>query len=397
MPKAWNPANILDLRRFATLTSVSAQLAGVVVAALFLTFSPQVAAREFSIYTVSNMPVDETAESAAAAREIALAKGQTRAFRRVIDRIVPKTEHGRVPPPTPAVLLEIVSGIEVEDEKTSPVRYLANLTVRFNRPAMRRFLRDAGIAFAETVGNPLIVLPVYRAAGTVQLWDAANIWLKSWQALPSLDGLLPLIVPKGDGEDIAAVSPEQALNGDERRLRAIANRYQAKGVVLAVAALRRDDASNSTVLEVALSRFGTADGDSTSVLSLAADPNMTVDALLETAAGKLRDELVEGWKQDHLIRFGERRDLVAVVPLSGLAGWIDLRRRVSLIASVEKAELESLSLDEATVRFTYFGNEDQLALAFAEQDMELNQGSVAWQLRIRAASRKSSTESVSSP
>jgi len=119
--------------------------------------------------------------------------------------------------------------------------------------------------------------------------------------------------------------------------------------------------------------------------------------LLETAAGKLRDELVEGWKQEHLIRFGERRDLVAVFPLSGLAGWVDLRRRVSLVTSVEKAELQSLSLNEATVRFTYFGNEDQLALAFAEQDMELNQGSVAWQLRIRAASRKSSTESVSSP
>ncbi len=397
MHMAWNPANILDLRGFATLTSVSAQLAGVVIAALVLTFSPQVVAREFSIYAVSNMPVDETAESAAAAREIALAKGQVRAFKRVIDRIVPKSEHGRVPHPTPAVLLEIVSGIEVEDEKTSPVRYLANLTVRFNKRAVRRFLRDADIAFAETTGNPLMVLPVYRAAGTVQLWDAENIWLRSWQALPSLDGLLPLIVPRGDGEDIAAVSPEQALNGDERRLRAIADRYRAKGAVLAVAALRHDDASNSTVLEVALSRFGTAGGDHTSVLSFAADPNMTIDALLETAAGKLRDELVEGWKQDHLIRFGERRDLVAVVPLSGLAAWIDLRRRVSLVASVEKAELLTLSLDEATVRFTYFGGENQLALAFAEQDMELNQGSVAWQLRIRAGRRKSSTGPVSPP
>jgi len=396
MPKAWIPANILDLRRFATLTSVSAQLAGVVIAALFLTLSPQVAARESSIYAVANMAVDETAESAAAAREIALAKGQTQAFKRVIDRIVPKSEHGRVPQPTPAVLLEIVSGIEIENEKTSPVRYLANITVRFNRSAMRRFLREAEIPFAESAGNPHIVLPVYRSAGTVQLWDAENVWLKSWQALPSLDGLLPLIVPKGDGEDIAAISPEQALNGDERRLKAIARRYQAKGAVLAVAALRRDGASNSTILEVALSRFGAA-GGGTSVLSFAADPNMTIDTLLETAAGKLRDELVEGWKQDHLIRFGERRDLVAVVPLSGLAAWIDLRRRVSLVASVEKAELLSLSLDEATVRFTYFGGEIQLARAFSEQDMELNQGSVAWQLRIRAGSRNSSTGPVSPP
>jgi len=394
MPKAWNPANILDPRRFATLTSAIARLAVAIVVVLLVAPGPQAAAREFSIYTVNNMPVDETAESAAAAREIALAKGQVRAFRRVIDRIVPKSELPRVPEPTPEVLLEIISGIEVEDEKNSQVRYLANLTVRFNRPAVRRLLRDANIPFAESLGDPLIVLPVYRAAGTVQLWDTANAWLKAWQALPTLDGLLPLIVPKGDGEDIAAISPEQALNGDERRLGAIASRYQAKGSVLAVAALRRDVGSNSAVLEVTLSRFGGAEGVSTSVLSFTAEPDMTIDALLANAAVKLRDELAEGWKQEHLIRFGERKELVAVVPLSGLAAWIELRRRVPFIAAVEKAELLSLSLGEATVRFTYFGNEDQLALAFAEQDMELSQGSVTWQLTMRARSRKSSTGPV---
>ena len=143
-------------------------------------------------------------------------------------------------------------------------------------------------------------------------------------------------------------------------------------MVLAVAALRRDHASNSTILEVALSRFGTADGDSTSVLSFSADPNTTIEALLEIAAGESRDELAEEWKQDHLIRFGVRQDLVVVVPLSGLAAWIELRRRVSLIASVEKVELLSLSLNEAIVQFTYFGDEGQLTLALAEQDMELS-------------------------
>lgn len=367
------------------------------VAACFLSLGPPAVADENSLYTVSNVPVDETSESAAAAREIALVKGQVWAFDRVIDRIVPKSEHSRVPELNPTLLLEVVSGIDVDNEKTSRVRYLANLTVRFNKTAVRRLLRNANIPFAETTGNPLLVVPVYRAAGTVQLWDAANIWLKSWQALPSLDGLLPLVVPKGDAEDIAVISPEQALNGDDRRLHAIAERYKTKGVVLAVATQRRDYASNSTVLEVALSRFGSAEGDSTSVFSIAAQPDMTTDALLATGAHRSRDELVEGWKQEHLIRFGERQSLIAVVPLSGLAAWIELRKRVSSIASVEKVELLSLSLDQATVQFTYFGDESQLALALADQHMELTQGSVSWQLRLQAGNQQSPTQPVSPP
>jgi hypothetical protein len=395
MLKAWNSANILDPRRFATLTSVSAQLAGLVIVVLMLAFSPASAAREFAIYTVSNIPLDETAKSAAAAREIALTKGQTQAFQRVIDRIVPKSEHGRLPQPTPAVLLEIISGIEVENEKTSRVRYLANLTVRFNRSAMRRFLRDANIAFAESIGDPLIVLPVYRAAGTTQLWDTGNIWLQTWQSLPSLDGLLPLIVPKGDREDIAAVSPEQAMNGNERRLAIIARRYEAEGTILAVATLRRDGEASAAVLEVNLSRLGTDSGDTTSVLSFTAEPDMTIEMLLEMAAGRLRDEVVEGWKQEHLIRFGEKRNLIAVVPLSGLAEWIQLRKRLSSVASVEKADPLSLALDEATVRLTYYGNEAQLALTFSEHDMDLNQGPVYWQLRVLARRQQETTRPVS--
>ena len=151
------------------------------------------------------------------------------------------------------------------------------------------------------------------------------------------------------------------------------------------------------MLEVALSRLGGAGGESTSVLSFTAKPNMTTDALLSTAAGRLRDEVVEGWKQENLIRFGQRRDLIATVPLSGLAAWIDVRKRVALVASVEKAELLSLSLNEATLRLIFFGEENQLALAFAQRDMELKQGSVTWQLTLEAGGRNLSTGSVSPP
>ena len=63
-----------------------------------------------------------------------------------------------------------------------------------------------------------------------------------------------------------------------------------------------------------------------------------------------------------------------------------MRRRIGEVASVEKAELLALSLKQATVRFHFFGNEDQLRLAFAQRDMELKQEAVGWQLQLRAGS-----------
>jgi hypothetical protein len=293
--------------------------------------------------------------------------------------------------------VELISGLDVEGEKTSQVRYLATLTVRFNRSAVRDMLRSNGIQFAETSGKPLVVLPVYRTAGTLQLWDSSNAWLAAWKALPPADALIPLIVPQGNAADLAEISPRQALNGDEARLDAVVERYNAAGVVLAIATLRRDDAARAHVVEVAVSRFGALAGDSISVRSFSGTPETTEEALLATAAQSVRSDVVEGWKRENLLRFGERRELIAVSSLSGLPDLVALRERIVDVASVEKVELISLSLREAAIRLTFFGDENQLALAFAQRDMELKQGSVDWRLRMLAGDPKSATGSVSTP
>ncbi len=375
-------------------TSVITRLAAALLVALILVPDRASIARDNAIYTVSGVAVDETAESAAAARDIALTKGQAAAFRRLIDRIVPLADQPRVPSLTASARVELVAGIDVEGEKTSPVRYLATLSVRFNQSAVRDMLRSNGIQFAETPGKPLVVLPVYRVGGTLQLWDASNVWLAAWKSLPPMDALLPLVVPPGNAADLADISPSQALNGEEGRLRAIASRYAAAGVVMAVATLRPDDAARVNVVEVAVSRFGAQAGDSVSVRSFSGTPDTTVEALLRSAAQSVRTDVIESWKRENLLRFGERREIVAVVPLSGLADWVALREKIGGVASVERFQLVALSLREAAVRLSYFWDENQLVLAFAQRDMELKKDSVDWRLRSVAGGAKTETGSA---
>ena len=85
---------------------------------------------------------------------------------------------------------------------------------------------------------------------------------------------------------------------------------------------------------------------------------------------------------------------MAEAPLSGLADWVKLRKRIEDIALVERVELMSLSLREATVRLIFYGDESQLALAFAQRDMELKQGSIDWSLRMNASDPKTTTGSA---
>ena len=313
-------------------------------------------------------------------------------FNRMLARLVPDREQARVPRLTAADIAELIRDFGVDTEKTSSVRYLAPLRVRFQRAGVRRLLRDTGVPFAETRSKPVLVLPVYRRAGALLLWDRANGWREAWGELPPSDGLVPMILPKGVLEDVNDIGPEQALRGEEARFRAIAKRYGATDILLAVARLGTDRSANTFVLHVEVSRFGKAGQGRTIVRSFSAKPGQSVRQLLGHSAREIRKRIEESWKQDNLLRFGDARWLTAVTPLSGLSDWVNVRRRLAEIAFVQASDLMSLSRREATIRLSFIGDEEQLILALAQRDLNLTRGAVTWQLELGAGASAASPQ-----
>ncbi len=379
---AWNSGTILDPRRFAMAAARRVRSALFTLALVALAGAPPALAQRASVYTISGVAVDETGVSAAAARDIALAAGRARAFRNLIERLVPVGERSLIAAPTSDGLAALVLGFEVETEKTSPVRYLAHITVRFSPGAVRRYLRAAGVRFAETRSKPLLVLPVYRAAGATLLWEDSNTWRRTWTSLNLDAGLVPLIVPAGNQGDRALLGPQQALAGDPRRIAALARRYAAVDVLLAAATLvaTRDGAP---LLEVTVARFGAQGADRTTVRSFRGAPGLAPEKLLQTAAKQLFDEIEESWKDDNLLRFDEQKEMTVRAPLSGLPQWVSLRARLDGVAAVQETVLLALSLESATLRLTYLGDARQLATALAQSDLELVQGPIDWEIRNR--------------
>ena len=384
MPSVCMTANILDPRWFATLArdGLHAVAAAVLVAGVAAA-SPARGAADTEVFAVRDVRVDVTAKTAAAARKIALEQGHRQAFDRLLSRLVPNRERDRVPQLAAAAIAELIRDFGIDEEKTSPVRYLASLRVRFKRAAVRRLLRQADVPFAETASKPVLIVPVFRRAGALLLWDRANGWRQAWAALPPSDGLVPMILPRGNLADINDIGPEQALRGEEARFQAIARRYGAADILLAVARLGTDAAANTAVLHVNVSRFGAVGQGRTIVRSFSAQPGQTVRALLDASAGAVRTEVEEAWKQDNLLRFGDERRLTAVTPLNRLRDWINVRRRLAEIAFVQSSDLLSLSRSQATVRLSFIGDEEQLVIALAQLDLSLTRGAVTWLLQYR--------------
>lgn len=337
------------------------------------------------VFTVLDVGVDVTADTAAAARELAIAEGQAQGFLRLIQRLVPRRDHASVPVQNAQAVADLVRDFQVDQEKTSSVRYLATLRVRFKPDAVRTLLRRTGVPFAETRSKPVLVVPVFRSAGVLLLWDGVNGWLKAWTELPRPDGLVPLIVPAGGLADINDIGPEQAARGDRGPLAAIAKRYGAADILLAQATLGGGPAADAPVLQVTVSRLGSLAPGRTLVRSFGAQPGVDEAVLLAAAAREIMTGVEENWKSDNLLRFDDRRRLTAVAPLRGLADWVELRKRLGRVAFVQSSTLMSLSRAEAMVLLSYLGSEEQLVLALAQRDLKLARQPLSWELRLAGA------------
>ena len=328
-------------------------------------------------YTANGVAVDQTAATAAQARDAAMLAGQRAGLRQVFERVTPRAELRRLPQVSAAKLADLVASLEVEDERASATRYLGRLTVRFKPDGVRDLLRNAGLSVAETMSRPVVVLPILQIAGKPVLWGEGNPWRDAWAAIPRPTGLTPMIVPRDDADDAAAIAAEGALAGDPQAVARIARLYDAGGVLVALARADRP----TQPLRIELTRIGVEGNPLTAIESFARRAREEDAAFFRRAALAVVEQVEESWKSDVLPQLSREGRLVAYAPIQDLRQWVALRTQLGTVAAVRKSDLVSMSRNEAVVEITFSGDEAQLRLALAQRNIVLAEEGGRWRLQ----------------
>lgn len=336
------------------------------------------------MYLVRQVPVDATAETAEAARTVALARGQADAYTKLMRRITPPEFAAALPAPSPDLLAQLINGVQVFDERRSATRYLANLEVAFRPDAVRRLLRDRGIGFSETVAKPMLVLPVLRRAFTSVLYEDPNPWRAAWQAREDDGALVPVVVPLGDIADQRTVDARTALNGVGEALDRLADRYGAGDVLVVEARLSETDRDR---LEVLVDHHGPA-GLQSDVRSYSRSGDEDMAAVLARAAADIHTTRIEAWKRRTLLRFEDRGRIVARAPLTGFRDWLTLQERLGRVNVIERVEVRQLAADEVWLTLHHFGDAEQLVVSLSQRDLDLDRTTGIWLLRLAAGTRQ---------
>ena len=332
-----------------------------------LALSPALAADD--LFAVGGIKVDATAASATEARDKAVAQGRPVAWTKLYRRLAREKDWPNQPQLDDATLMRMIRGIEIANEKRSSTRYLADIRYEFNPADVKRVLQQANVAYTETSGKRVLIIPV--VPGAAKPYDAGGAWTKAWAATDLGGGIVPIVLPAGTGGDMDVLARSDLPRLKWESLSAIAMRYNASEVLIAEAS------SAGGAVSVTLVRVTPG--------SAAAAPPLPPQPGYAAAAQATSTAIREAWKGRAAINYGQRSRVMVLVSFDSGREWASLRSRLSTVPSVADVSVLALSLNSAQIEISYVGALPQLQEALEGQGLNLSQGPGMYVLRAGAA------------
>jgi hypothetical protein len=346
-----------------------------------------------SAWTVRNVPVDVTAENATIARERAIVQGQRIAFDRLLERMTLAEDKAALSKPTDAELGGMIQNFEVQEERLSSVRYVAQLAFGFRPDAVRAFLNRTGTRSADTIARPALAFPVLESSRGTKLWEEPNPWRDAWADAKLGNRLTPIVVPLGDVLDVGNVSGEAVLAGRTDGIAAMLQRYGAESALIAVAA---DDGKSLKITMSTVGPQGSTVPESFSVPHQGKpDYPKAVEAVAQRLEANWKRQSISGrsppmtptstWASPPLAgappqivvgpptgqAAGGSRMSVRF-PISGLAEWTEARSRLARLPNSVRMELKLLNRNAAEFDLVYSGEEEALRQQLAQLGLSTN-------------------------
>ena len=323
------------------------------------------------VFKVRDVRVDITSETAAKARNLALREGQARAFSVLLKRLTLSKDLHRIPNLENKEITEYVRDLEINDEKNSSVRYLANLEIRFKVDLVRSLLVDFDIPFSETMSEPLLILPIYQKSKLGTLWDGPNLWREAWENYDGGKGLVPLLHPAGDLRDIGIIDVDNALRGNKQSLGEISTVYKTTSVAVVHAVFNEGLSRNQNSLQVFLSIHRAQDRFLSAPLNFVQSSSESEREFLNRVVLRIIESINDDWKEANIFDLSQQNILAITIPVTGLNDWLKIQRKLATVFLITGLDMVLLSLDEIRVNIHYVGKMRQLNTALRQIDLNL--------------------------
>ena len=332
-----------------------------------------------NVFEVHRVKVDVTAATAAAAKDLALAEAEVRAFETLFDRLAPARQRASLGKVPPAQIQAATRSFWVTEEKVSPVRYLATLNYAFRADRVRAIARERGVPLITQISPRVLVVPVYEPGdGQRLLWEEENPWRRAWAGLTA-DGLVPIVVPAPGSAGTGPGDASQAAAGDSTQLAALASRLGVFEVLVAVAS--PTGAAATRTLNVTLKRKPSFAPQSETTVTVRREANESDDDHFARAALVTLNTLEDEWKVANLVQEGGNTIAAVDVAVGDLAAWLAVQPRLEKLPTVERVDALLFARDRVRVNIHHTGTPAELSARLERAGFSIISSGSVWLVR----------------
>lgn len=201
-------------------------------------------------YKIAGVTVDVLARNAVDARAAAYREAERKAWPQLYARLT-GSEPSAAPRLADGAIEAMVAGVEIEREQFSTTRYIARLTIVFDRDRASGYLGGA----LGVQAPPMLLLPVQIDGGQALLYRTKTPWAAAWLRFRDAASALDYVMPAASAGDNVVLTSYQSRRRDRTLWRNILNRFRASDVLTAEVVLTRAW-PGGPVAAVAIARHG---------------------------------------------------------------------------------------------------------------------------------------------
>lgn len=176
---------------------------------------------------VAGIEVNTTGKNGQEAREAGWREAYKKAWAQL---------HGPAMPD--AQIESMVSAVVIEHEQIGPRRYIAKLTITFDRGHAGQYVGTAdGVIAAHSA--PMLIVPVLYSGGVAQVYEVRSPWQRAWAEFRAGTSAIDYIRPVGGGGDSLLLTAGQVQRRSRSWWRNVLDEFGASDVVMPIARLER--------------------------------------------------------------------------------------------------------------------------------------------------------------
>jgi hypothetical protein len=183
-------------------------------------------------FEVSGVEVDVKGKDADAARYGGWRLAQRRGWEMLSRKLT-----GKASTMSDSALDSLVTGIVVEQEQIGPTRYIAKLSVLFDRNKAGGIL---GVSVAVNQSPPMLIVPLMYSGGAGLVFERETAWAKAWNRFKSGGSTVDYVRVQGNGPDSMLLNGGQVLRRGRNWWRSVLDQYGAADVLIAEVQVRRE-------------------------------------------------------------------------------------------------------------------------------------------------------------